>query len=110
MNTPQFPSSTLPRYGIRDDEMTRPGVVLIDWNGDDEATVRSIDVVTQRSALDAAALDDDFDPDMFRSHWRGIGRRPGTVALTVVLGVSVAIGLCALLSPAEAQGTMLSAR
>lgn len=107
MNTPESPSRFLPRYGIREDEMTRPGVVIIDWDAYDEATVRiePIDVVAE-----PAALDDAFDPDMFRPHWHGVGRRPGTVALTVVLGVSVAIGLCALLSPAEAQGTMLSAR
>ena len=110
MNTPESPSRSLPRYGIREDEMTRPGVVLIDWDGDDEANVRIIDVVAAPAALDAVALDDDFDPDLFRPHWHGVGRRPGTVALTLVLGVSVAIGLCALLSPAEAQGTMLSAR
>jgi hypothetical protein len=108
MNAPEPHSRTLPRYGLREDEMTRPGVVLYDWDGDDEATVR-FDAV-EAAALADADLDADFDARLFRPHWRGIGRRPGTVALTVVLGVSVAIGICALLTPAEAQGTALSAR
>lgn len=112
MNAPEAPTRTLPRYGISEDEMTRPGVVLFDWDGDDEATVR-VEPLESTTLADAGLTDDaedDFDVNMFRPHWRGIGRRPGTVALSVVLGVSVAIGICALVIPAEAQSTVVSAR
>lgn len=112
MNAPETPARSLPRYGIREDEMTRPGVVLFDWDGDDEATVQinPYEPTPLGPVLADAGVDDDVDVDMFRSSWRGIGRRPGTVALSLVLGISVAIGLCALLNPAEAQGTTISAR
>jgi hypothetical protein len=112
MNAPEVPTRSLPRYGIREDEMTRPGVVLFDWDGDDEATIRVEPFELDMASTDPADAepDEDLDVSMFRPHWRGIGRRPGTVALTVVLGVSVAIGVCALLAPAEAQGTTVSAR
>jgi hypothetical protein len=112
MNAPQAPARTLPRYGIREDEMTRPGVVLFDWDGDDEATVRiePFEPTALDPVLADAGLDDDIDVNMFRPHWRGIGRRPGTVALSLVLGVSVIIGICAIFTPAEAQSSALSAR
>lgn len=110
MNAPEAPARTLPRYGIREDEMTRPGVVLFDWDGDDEATVRIEPFEPTAPDAGAAPGDDDVDVNMFRPHWRGIGRRPGTVALSLVLGVSVVIGLCAIFTPAEAQSSALSAR
>lgn len=99
MTTPETSSPRslpLPRYGIREDEMTRPGIVLFDWNGDDE-TVR----IHSITAPDA----DDFDDEVtsFGPRWQGVGRRPGTVALAVVLGASVAIGVCALFAPDGAQ-------
>jgi len=110
MNAPEPPTRSLPGYGLRDDEMTRPGVVLFDWDGDDEATVRVDAPSLAATAEPDVDEDDDFDASQFRPHWHGIGRRPGTVALTVVLGVSVAIGICALLLPDEVQGTTVSAR
>jgi hypothetical protein len=106
MTTPETNSRTLPRYGIRDDEKTRPCIVLFDWNGDDEATVRvsplEPNARTTRT-LPREDRDEDVDASMFRPRWAGVGRRPGAVALAVVLGVSVAIGVIAILGSGEAQ-------
>ena len=98
----------LPRYGIRDDEKTRPCVVLFDWNGDDEAPVhvRPLEPRTKPSlSRPQADLDDDDDIDvnLFRPRFRGVGRRPGAVALALVLGLSVTIGAFALFGAGEAQ-------
>jgi hypothetical protein len=81
----------LPRYGIREDEMTRPGVVLYDWNSD-EATV-SIEPKlkpTEEEELEHYEA-------LFRPRWHGVGRTPGATVLGVVLGLCVAIGVFALL-------------
>ena len=98
-------NTTLTRYGIRDDEKTRPCVVLFDWNGDDEATVR-VSPLTPRTRVSPAARRedlDDVDVSEFRPRWHGIGRRPGAVALAVVLGVSATIGVLAVFGAGEAQ-------
>jgi hypothetical protein len=106
MNPADKSLAPLPRYGIRDDEKTRPCVVLFDWNGDDEATVR-VSPIEPRAGLSRSLqrveLDDEFDENLFRPSWSGIGRRPGAVALGVVLGVSVTIGVFALFGSGEAQ-------
>jgi hypothetical protein len=91
---------TLPRYGVRDDEMTRPGVVLLDWN-DEEQTVR---VNTSRQGPPTVELELDFDEDMFRPRWRGIGRSAGAVIFGIAMGVCLAIGLFVLLEPKAASG------
>ncbi len=90
----------LPRYNIREDEMTQPCVVLYDWNAE-EKTVR-IDV----NRLGAGSGVDDADDyaDLFRPKWHGIGRRAGSAILGTVLGLCVAIGLFALLESSDAEG------
>jgi hypothetical protein len=108
MNAPEVPTTLLPRYGIREDEMTRPCVVLYDWT-DDEATVR----VDPLGSSELGPGDDDDEEDeedddeleasLFGRRFRGIGRRPGAVALGLVLGLSVGIGVCALFAPGDAQ-------
>jgi len=107
MNAPEISSVPLPRYGIRDDEMTRPCVVLFDWNGDDEATVR-----VERGPGDdddeqeeAEEENDELEASVFGRSFRGVGRRPGAVALGVVLGFSVGIGVCALFAQGDAQAS-----
>jgi hypothetical protein len=87
----------LPRYGIREDEMTKPCVVLYDWNAE-EKTVR-IDASQLGAARDEA---DDY-ADLFRPKWHGIGRRAGSAILGTVLGLCVAIGLFALVE-ANSEG------
>ena len=91
---------TLPRYGIRDDEMTKPGVVLLDWNADEE-TVR---VFTPRQRPQAIDLDLAIYDDMFRPRWRGIGRSAGAVIFGIAMGVCLAIGMFALFEPKAASG------
>jgi hypothetical protein len=107
MNRAQNNHAPLPRYGIRDDEKTRPCVVLFDWNGDDEAPVHVRPLETSVRAPfgppHADLDDDDIDVNLFRPRWRGVGRRPGAVALALVLGVSVTIGAFALFGAGEAQ-------
>jgi len=115
--TNQAPLPALPRYGIRDDEMTKPGVVLVDWTGD-EATVvaqpatETLEHIPELPDEDFYELVDDEelaeDPydapeTAFAPRWQGIGRKHGTVALAVTLGVCLAIGLAALFEPSDAQ-------
>jgi hypothetical protein len=115
MNPADNHHGPLPRYGIRDDEKTRPYVVLFDWDGNDEAPVHAspidygpaassppaqaeldnLDDVEELDDADVKALDD-IDLEAFRPRWHGVGRRPGAVALAVVLGVSFAIGAFAV--------------
>ena len=95
----------LARYGIRDDEMTKPCVVLFDWSGDEATVVAN----PQLEQLELIPDEDvhagwEADPDDNAApSWRGIGRRPGTVAIAVVLGICGGIGFAALFSPAAAQ-------
>lgn len=111
MNAPEIPPTTLPRYGIRDDEMTRPGVVLFDWNGDDEATVR-VDGLEPSGVGPGDDDDDENDEDeddelevsLFGRRFHGVGRRPGAVALGLVLGLSAGIGVCAWFAGGAGQG------
>lgn len=87
-------------YTAEDPDRTKPSIVLVDWNGDDEETM-PWDTIRGRRAL----ADDDFEP--FPERWRGIGPRPGSIALGVVLGVSLAIGALAMLLPQEAPASPL---
>jgi hypothetical protein len=114
MNPSDNSQRTLPRYGIRDDEKTRPCVILYDWNGDDEAAVQVAPILPRAEQPTIPYLDDvDFDIDVeddddtdvnqFRPRWHGVGRQPGAVALAVVLGLSLAIGIFAVFEPAQAQ-------
>jgi hypothetical protein len=91
----------LPRYGIREDEMTRPGIVLYDWNGDDEKTVRLARPFPYAKHVRprAAQVEPELDKDSFRPRWHGIGRSAGAVILGIVVGMWVAIDLFAVLAP-----------
>src|SRR5688500_7964572 len=81
----------LPRYGIREDEMTRPGVVLYDWNSD-EATVS---IEPKLKPAEEEELEN-YEA-LFRPRWHGVGRTTGATVLGVVLGLCAAIGVFALL-------------
>jgi hypothetical protein len=98
----------LSRYGAREDEHTKPSVMLLDWNGEEEVTVRwetvrrDAPATVFRAAADASdfsLFDDDYDFDPPR--FRGIGGHAGSVILGVVLGAAVAIGVCAIFAPAQ---------
>jgi hypothetical protein len=108
MNPADHNPRPLPRYGNNDDAKTRPCVILFDWNGDEEATVRvssperAMPVAPSPRGTDRYDLDE-IDDDMFRPRWHGIGRQPGKMALAVVLGISFTIGVIAMLGAAEAQ-------
>jgi hypothetical protein len=124
MNPADQNHGSLPRYGIRDDEKTRPYAVDFDWDATDEATVHVSplehgpaasaqparadleDIDDLEEVVDIEQLDDieeldDIDVRAFGSRWHGVGRRPGAVALAVVLGASFVIGAFALFGPAE---------
>jgi hypothetical protein len=104
---PERNDGQLPRYDIRDDEKTRPCVVLYDWN-DDDATAHLEAAATPRpprAYVEDVDDTDDIDVDMFRPRWHGIGRRPGTMALAVVLGISVTIVTIAVLGAQGANET-----
>jgi hypothetical protein len=101
------PEPSVPRYGIRDDEMTKPGVVVFDWGGDEEATVvgdpppdETLEFIADEDVHEEPDVDPSYD---FTPRWQGIGRKPGTVALAVILGFCVAIGLTALLEHGDDQ-------
>jgi hypothetical protein len=81
----------LPSYGIREDEMTRPGVVLLDWNSDEP----TVSVEPKLKPTEEQELEN-YEA-LFRPRWHGVGRTPGATVLGVVLGLCVAIGVFALL-------------
>ena len=84
-------------YTAHDPDVTKPSIVLVDWN-DDEETVPWDIVRGQR-------LDD--DDDLLPKRWRGIGPRPGSIALGLVLGASLAIGVLAMILPQDAPASPL---
>jgi hypothetical protein len=90
---------TLARYTGKDEELTKPSVVLLDWVGDDEVTVRwdtargELADETSLQALEDGS--EDFAPKRFR----GIGPRTGGVLLGIVLGAAVVIGVLAIFAP-----------
>jgi hypothetical protein len=97
----QQPPPSLPRYGIRDDERTKPGVVIVDWSGDEATMVSASPDDAAYEAVDEDDLDLDYNP--FAPRWQGIGRKPGAVALAMLLGFCLAIGLAAVFAPSDAQ-------
>jgi hypothetical protein len=102
-NTALSEARVLARYSGRDEELTKPSVMLLDWCGDDEVTVRW-DATRHGLAPTAAApeLDelDELDDNPFAPRrFRGIGARAGSVLLGLVLGVAVTIGVLALFAP-----------
>src|SRR5262245_14748111 len=106
MNAPEIPPTPLPRYGIRDDDINRPGGVLFDWNGDDEATIRverGPGDEDDEQEEDDEEDNEDLEASLFGRPFPGVGRRPGAVALGVVLGLSVGIGVCATFAAGDAQ-------
>jgi len=108
-NSERSETRVLSRYGARDDERTKPSVMLLDWIGEDEVTVRWETVRRDAPAAAFASAGDAADPSLFDDDYylfdpprfRGIGGHAGSVILGVVLGAAVAIGVCALFSPAE---------
>lgn len=107
MNAPEVSTHPLPRYGIREDEMTRPGVVLFDWNADDETVRVSPFTIAELGPGDEDDEEEDDDDgleaSLFGRRFQGIGRRPGAVALGIVLALSVGIGVCAMFTSGDAQ-------
>ncbi len=87
----------LPRYGSRDDELTKPSVMLLDWK-DDEVTVRW-DAVRHSAASEASASEDEAEELYVLERFRGIGARAGSILLGLVLGVAVTIGALAVFAP-----------
>jgi hypothetical protein len=87
-------------YTAEDPDRTKPSVVLFDWTGDDEETV-PWDIARVDKPLQT-----EFDP--LPERFRGIGPRPGSVALGLVLGISLAIGVLALVLPQEAPANPLA--
>jgi hypothetical protein len=104
MNPADDNHAPLSRYGVRDDEKTRPGVVLFDWNDEDEPTIHVTAIQRNVEASSQALLDeiDEFDMKL-RPRWHGVGRRPGAVALAVVLTFSVTICAFAMFGSGEAE-------
>jgi len=98
----------LGRYGERDDEHTKPSVMLLDWIGEDEVTVKwetvRRDVPAAVPAAEGGAplpfaYFDDEDEDLAPRRFRGIGGRAGGVILGVVLGAALTIGIFAVFVP-----------
>jgi hypothetical protein len=90
----------LARYSGREDELTKPSVMLIDWCGDDEVTVRWDATRHELPPSAAEPESDDFDDNPFAPRrFRGIGTRTGSVLLGLVLGVAVTIGVLAVFAP-----------
>jgi hypothetical protein len=120
----------LPRYSLGDDEKTRPCVVVFDWSDEDDAQFIRVVPVERNAAVppplpprgsaatgkldevmevdDVEELEDveeldDYVVRTFRPRSHGIGRRPGAVALAIVLCVSFTIGAFAIFGSQEAQ-------
>jgi hypothetical protein len=94
----------LARYGGREEELTKPSVMLLDWIGDDEVTVRWDSVRRDGPATEPSGkttVPDAFDAvdDLFPPRFRGVGARTGGVLLGLVLGVAVTIGVLAIFAP-----------
>jgi hypothetical protein len=89
----------LARYGGRDEELTKPSVMLLDWK-DDEVTVRW-DAVRHAAASEASggASEDEAEEFYALKRFRGIGARSGSILLGLVLGVAVTIGVLAIFAP-----------
>lgn len=109
-NAERSETRVLSPYGARDNERTKPSVMLLDWIGDDEVTVRWETVRHGAQAAMFAPAADPFEPVSFEDddyfappRFRGIGGQAGSVILGVVLGAAVAIGVCALFAPAPPQ-------
>jgi hypothetical protein len=107
-NSERSETRVLSRYGARDDERTKPSVMLLDWNGEEEVTVKWETMRRDNPSAFAAAADpvdfslfDDDDYDFDPPRFRGIGGHAGSVILGVVLGAAVAIGVCAIFAPAQ---------
>lgn len=92
----------LARYTGRDQELTKPSVMLLDWVGEDEVTVRWDALRGQLGPDGGEQAGEDDDYELFApKRFRGIGARAGGVMLGVVLGVAVTIGLLAIFAPRE---------
>lgn len=84
---------SLKPYTLEDLDRTKPSVMLLDWVGEDEVTVPWAAISRER--LPPEYPEEDEEPRRFR----GVGPRPGSIALGIVLGASVAIGALALFLP-----------
>ncbi len=62
-----------------------------------------VEEIDDREGMDAIGM------RLLRPRWPGVGRRPGAVALTVVLALSFAIGAFAMFGSGEAQAADASA-
>jgi hypothetical protein len=91
---------SLKPYTLEDLDRTKPSVMLLDWVGEDEVTVPWAAISRER-ALPPEYPEDDDEPRRFS----GIGPRPGSIALGIVLGASVAIGALALFLPQPAPAS-----
>ena len=92
----------LARYSGRDEELTKPSVMLVDWC-DDEVTVRWDATRHQLVQNPVAPELDDLDDNPFAPRrFQGIGTRAGGVMLGLVLGVAVTIGVLAVFAPQKA--------
>lgn len=89
----------LARYSEHDQELTKPSVVLLDWVGDDEVTVRWDTVQGRLSPEPAEQVGEDEDEIFAPKRFRGIGARAGGVMLGIVLGAAVTIGVLAVFAP-----------
>ena len=87
-------SPRLKPYDAVDAERTKPSVMLLDWIGDDEVTVRW-ETVRRETPWPVA------ETEAAPQRWQGIGPRGGGIALGLVLGVSMAIGSLAFLLPQQ---------
>jgi hypothetical protein len=114
----QSPQPSLPLYGIRDEEMTKPCVVLVDWTVDEARAVaqepeerlgetpdETLELLPDEDVHEM--VDDELESDAFYNalapRWHGVGRKPGVVALGVILTSCLVIGLVALFAPSDAQ-------
>jgi hypothetical protein len=104
-NPERSETRVLSRYSAREDEHTKPSVMLLDWSGDEvtvkwETVRRDAPAAAFTDAGDSLLFDDD-DYDFAPPRFRGIGGHAGSVILGVVLGAAVAIGVCAMFAPEQ---------